>query len=114
MTDNELHSMLEDFLSDNHTENNEAFVQKVMSELPAEPRFAWVRDVFPAVVFFVVMMTLWKFQLLTPTAVFSVLSKGLVYLQTHMGVMSSSSLMTIGGAILCLVCYYAYETFVEI
>ncbi|MCC6138148.1 MAG: hypothetical protein IT287_05920 [Bdellovibrionaceae bacterium] len=114
MTDGEINNLLNDFLSDNSTDGDEQFVQNVLLSLPPEPRFAWVKDFFPAVVLFFTMITIWKFKLLTPTVVMTLASDGLSYLQTQWQSVSAANGTTILAAVFCMVCYYAYETFVEI
>lgn len=114
MTDHELNNLLNDFLSDNTTDNDEQFVQTVMLSLPAVPRFAWVRDIFPAVVFFFAMLALWKFKLLTPTVLMSLLGTSFSYLQTQWHILSPTNGLAILSAVFVMVCFYAYETYAEI
>lgn len=114
MTDNELDNLLSDFLTDTKTDNNDQFVQSVMSSLPPEPKFAWVRDIFPAIAFFITMMTLWKFKLLTPAVVLALSSKGLAYLQTQWMTLNPMTGMAVLIVVFLMICHYAYETFVEI
>lgn len=114
MTDHEINNLLNDFLSDNSTENDEQFVLSVMASLPPEPRFVWVKDVFPAVVFFFTMLTIWKFKLLTPAVLMTAASDGFSYLQTHWQALAPNNGIALLAAVFCIVCYYAYETFAEI
>jgi hypothetical protein len=114
MNDRELNLMIDDFLSDTTAKENDAFVQKVMSELPQAPRWAWVQDVFLAVVFSCVMITLWKFRLLTPDVLWSLISKALFYIQGQVEMLSPMNAMALGAGLLAFICYRAYNVFVEI
>jgi hypothetical protein len=114
MTDRELNLMIDNFLLDTSAKENDAFVQKVMSELPQAPRWAWVQDVFIASAICCVMITLWKFHVLTPHVFLSGLSQALLYVQGQLDMLSPMNTMALGAGIVVFICYNAYETFVEI
>lgn len=115
MTDNKnWNTLIDDFLTDTQTVDDSLFVQNVMAALPPPPRWVWVADVFPAVVFFFTMITLWKFKVLTPSVLFAVVTKALIYLQILWQTVSPGSAITLLAGFFLMICYYAYETFIEI
>lgn len=66
--------MMEDFLSDNHVED-QGFSQQVMNSMPQQPRLIWITSLSPLLAILVGAFSLWKFDVITP-------EKAIVWLQT--------------------------------
>lgn len=114
MNDNELDNLLNEFLADETSDNNEQFVQSVMKSLPPEEKISWVREFIPATGVFILMLMVWKFKLLTPSVLLALGSNGLSYLQTQWGMLSPMTAMAIIGLVLFGLARYTFQTYSEI
>lgn len=114
MTDRELDNLMTDFFTSTDVEGEDQFVQSVMTSLPAEPKLAWVRDVFPAVALFIAMLGAWKIKILTPAVLLGLGSEGLAYLQSQWHMLTPTTVLAVVAGAFLILCYYTYETFAEI
>ncbi len=66
---NDMDSLLEDFLMDNHVEDN-GFSQRVMEQLPKAPALAWLKDFAPAFAFSALCVLGWNYHHLLSSSLF--------------------------------------------
>jgi hypothetical protein len=108
MQKNDLDSMLENFLMDNHVEDN-GFSQKVTEQLPKISSWIWLQDAVPALAFSVLCVLGWSYHQLILQSFFMYRAEFYQWLGAQVGstpiTISYSALAGVG----CVIGYFVFE-----
>lgn len=113
MNEQELDNLLTDYLSETTTDNDDLFVDRVMQSLPKASLSFWWRDLLVPTFICGFMLLVWKLKLFVPVVFMTLFESSLSYLQLHLKMPTSSSLLALTGLVFLSVCFYAYEEIFE-
>ena len=105
---NDLDSMLEDFLMDNHVEDN-GFSQKVMEQLPQAPAWAWMKDFVPAFAFSALCVLGWNYHQLFLKSFFMYRAEFYQWFSEHISTASISINYTTAAGVGVIAAYFILE-----
>lgn len=105
---NDLDSMLEDFLMDNHVEDN-GFSQKVMEQLPQKSSWAWARDFAPALAFSALCVVGWNYHQVVVKSLFMYRSEFYQWVSQSMGSTSITINYTTLAGLGIVAGYFVFE-----
>ncbi len=105
---NDLDSMLENFLMDNDVEDN-GFSQKLMEQLPQQPAWAWLKDFVPAFAFSTLCVFAWNYHQLVLKSFFMYRSEFYQWFSANIGTASITVSYTTLAAVGVIAAYFILE-----